>query len=508
MKKNKLRWLRLSSEVFFFILITSSFFHFLPERFKGIPVKTQIIPLVISFLRGGFLVSLFIFALFLVATVIFGRVYCSFFCPLGGFQDILIRIKKRKKFKYHKSLTTFRLTVLSLSIISAVSGSLYLVGYLDPYSFFGKITNYILKPILVLINNGGEVILRKAHIYWLGILNFPTVHLLAIIPFILILGIIVYLSIRKGRFYCNSICPIGTFLGIFSVRSLYRIEIDKSSCTSCGICESVCKAGCINSKDKFVGNSSCIRCFNCLSGCPQDAIEFKPFRKIKKIEPRKEDISRRAFIYSFLSLLTFSGINLLLRNKKPANKTSLLPPTPPGSISLERYISKCTSCYLCVNKCPTNVLQPSLFQYGILGAFLPCMDFKRGYCAYECTKCLEVCPTDAIMPYTKEEKQKIRIGRVRFIKDFCVVYRNNTSCGACAEICPTGAVTMIPYKGLLFIPSTITSICVGCGACQYVCPAKPDKAIIVETNIIHKEAEKPKRKRADKKEFQTEEFPF
>ena len=135
------------------------------------------------------------------------------------------------------------------------------------------------------------------------------------------------------------------------------------------------------------------------------------------------------------------------------------------------------------------------------------MDFYSGYCAYECTQCLEVCPTDAIMPYTKEKKKKIQIGRVKFIKDFCVVYRNNTNCGACAEICPTTAVTMIPYKGSLSIPATRPSICIGCGACQNVCPAKP-KAIVVETNIVHKEAKILKRKQNRNQEKTPEDFPF
>jgi ferredoxin len=509
MKKKKLRFLRLTSEVFFFLFIIASFFYFFPKRLKAIPVRTQITPLAISFLCEGFLSSLILLALLLAITIIFGRIYCSFFCPLGSFQDIIIRTKKKPNFKYNKPLTTFRLTILSLSIVSAISGSLYLFGYLDPYSFFGKTTNYLLKPLIALINNGSELLLRKADIYKLRIMDLPIINPLTIIPFILILGTIIYFSVKRGRLYCNSICPLGTFLGIFSIRSLYRIEIDKASCISCGICESVCKAECINSKDKIVDNSSCIRCFNCLGVCPKDAIKYKRSEKINHIEPQKgKKNSRREFIYSFFSVLTFSGINLILRNKNPGDKTHLPPPTPPGSISLERYISKCTSCYLCVNRCPTNVLQPSSFQYGLLGAFLPQMDFSRGFCAYECTECLEVCPTDAIMPYTKEEKKRIQIGRVKFIRDFCVVYKNNTSCGACAEICPTGAVSMIPYKGLLFIPTTKPSICVGCGACQNVCPARPQKAIIVETNIVHKGVNRPEIKKGTETEETNGDFPF
>ncbi len=510
MKKGELKLLRVSFEVFFFIFIFLSFFRLLPEKLKVISIKSQIIPHVISFFFEGFLLSLFLLVLLLLITAIFGRIYCSFFCPLGGFQDILIRIKKRGgKFNYREPLILIKTTILILAIISLVSGSLYLIGYLDPYSFFGKIVNYLLKPFIALINNSVELTLRKAHIYWLLIMRFPTLNHLTLIPFILILAIIIYLSLKRGRLYCNSVCPLGTFLGILSIRCLYKIEIDKVSCTSCGICESVCKAECINSKDKTVDNSSCIRCFNCLNVCPSSAIKYKPSTKKKKSSIEKtQNISRRNFIYSFLGVLGFSGINLFLRNKKIPVVNYSPPPTPPGSISLDKYISKCTACYLCVNNCPTNVLQPSLFHYGVKGVFIPHMDFYSGYCSYECTRCLEVCPTDAIMPHTKEEKQKIQIGRVNFIKDYCVVYRNETNCGACAEICPTAAVTMTPYKGVLRIPTTKPSICIGCGACQNVCPAKPKKAIVVETNLVHKEAKTPKRKRAGRINATPEDFPF
>jgi ferredoxin len=510
MKKRKLKLLRVLVEFFFFVLIIFSFFRFFPEKLKTIAIKSQIIPLSISFFFEGFLLSLFLLVFFLLITVLFGRIYCSFFCPLGALQDTVIRIKRKSpKYIHHKPLITLKISILILTIISLISGGLYLVSHLDPYSIFGKAVNYLLKPSIVLINNGAELVLRKFDIYWLSILNLPNFNMLALAPFILILTIIIYLSVKRGRLYCNSICPLGTFLGILSVRSLYEIGIDKDSCTGCGICESFCKAECINSKDKTVDNSSCIRCFNCLDVCPTSAINYRPsIKKEKSKREKTQNISRRNFLYSFLGILGFSGFNLLLRNKKTAIKTYTPPPTPPGSISLDKYISKCTACYLCVNNCPTNVLQPSLFHYGLKGMFIPYMDFYSGYCAYECTQCLDVCPTDAIIPHTKEEKKKIQIGRVNFIKDFCVVYKNNTNCGACAEICPTAAVTMIPYKGVLRIPATRPSLCIGCGACQNVCPATPAKAIVVETNIVHKEAKIPSRERTRKHGKPEEGFPF
>ena len=110
----------------------------------------------------------------------------------------------------------------------------------------------------------------------------------------------------------------------------------------------------------------------------------------------------------------------------------------------------------------------------------PKLYFEHGFCNYDCTLCGDVCPTKAIQSLTKEEKHQTQMGKVHFIIENCIVYNDETSCGACSEHCPTQAVSMIPYKDSLTIPHTDTSICVGCGGCEYVCPAKPYKAIFVE----------------------------
>ena len=122
--------------------------------------------------------------------------------------------------------------------------------------------------------------------------------------------------------------------------------------------------------------------------------------------------------------------------------------------------------------------------------------FDNGFCNYNCTVCGDVCPTGALVPLSVEEKNHTQMGKVKFIIENCIVYYDETSCGACSEHCPTQAVHMVPYKDHLTIPETDPSICVGCGGCEYVCPAVPFKSIYVEgisqQNIIeieHKEVE-------------------
>ena len=77
---------------------------------------------------------------------------------------------------------------------------------------------------------------------------------------------------------------------------------------------------------------------------------------------------------------------------------------------------------------------------------------------------------------------------VVFTMHECVVYKNETSCGACAEHCPTLALKMVPYKDGLTIPQTNTDLCVGCGGCEFICPVK---AVRIHGHAEHKAAVEP-----------------
>jgi ferredoxin len=171
-----------------------------------------------------------------------------------------------------------------------------------------------------------------------------------------------------------------------------------------------------------------------------------------------------------------------------------IPIAPPGVPTFDHLREKCISCHLCVSKCPSHVIKPAFLEYGLGGMMQPRLYFDHGFCNYDCTICGDVCPTGAILPLTKEEKNHTQMGQVQFIIENCIVYYDETSCGACSEHCPTQAVHMVPYKGALTIPEIRPEICVGCGGCEYVCPAIPFKAIYVEglptQNRIELEREK------------------
>src|SRR5690606_31186643 len=116
-----------------------------------------------------------------------------------------------------------------------------------------------------------------------------------------------------------------------------------------------------------------------------------------------------------------------------------IPIAPPGALSFDHLRENRRSCHLCVSKCPSRVFKPVLLESVLSGIMQPKLYFDRGFCNYDCTVCGDVCPSDAILPLTVEEKNHTQMGKVQFIKENCIVYYDETSCGACSEHCPTQA---------------------------------------------------------------------
>jgi ferredoxin-type protein NapF len=463
------------------------------------------------------------FLIITLSSLVIGRFYCSAICPLGILQDVFIFLRrkfgKKKKFKYRKANNWVRYAILVATIITLVIGNMFLLILLDPYSLFGKISGNLFRPLVILLNNLAAKGLNSADIFWLFPHEIKGISWAGITLSSSILLILIWLSVRYGRLYCNLVCPVGTFLSLTSRYSLFKVSLDQDACTLCGSCASVCKAECIDVKNKAVDFGSCVACFNCLTSCPQNGVYFS-YRRSKGVKPAAElkaaDPGKRDFLKTsaslVLGLVATSGLaqgrhrrRRLGHYNEPVPIEKDYPVAPPGAVSIDHFNEHCTACYLCVSVCPTQVLQPAVMAWGLKGFMQPQMDYMTNYCNFDCVKCGEVCPTSAILPLTQEEKHVAQIGKVHFIKQNCVVFTDNTDCGACSEHCPTKAVNMKPYKKGLFIPYVVPEICVGCGACEYACPTDP-KSIYVDGNPVHQIADKPEVQKIE--EEVEEEFPF
>lgn len=450
----------------------------------------------------------------LLLTLLFGRIYCSVICPMGIFQDVVAWVSKKtnrkKRYQFSKEQRVLRYTVLVAVVLAFLLGATVLLSLLDPYSAFGRMTVNVFRPVYMAGNNLLAWIFNSFGNYTFYHTDVYVLSGVALVTGLLTFGVIGYLAWRYGRTWCNTMCPVGTVLGVVSRYSFWKVRMDEKACVSCGLCERKCKASCIDSKMKKIDHSRCVDCYNCLSVCHKGALKYSPVWKKKSDEVAAPDSSKRQFV------ATLAALSLAVPGKAVAQGVALAksnvtwkrqhPLSPPGSQSAAHLLGHCTACHLCVAKCPSRVLKPAFMDYGVGGMMQPKMDFEHGFCNFDCTVCADVCPNGALLPLTMEEKHRLQMGRVVFVKENCIVFTDETSCGACSEHCPTQAVSMVPYKNGLTIPSVNPDICVGCGGCEYVCPVRPFRAIYIDGNTVQQDA-KPF-KEAEKKEVILDDFGF
>ncbi len=200
----------------------------------------------------------YIFGILLLFGIMLGRFICGWLCPFGLIQELFHKIKtpKIKKTKFTRILSYLKYVILVFFVI--IVPLLYGLRNV-PLPAFCK---YIcpagtLEGAMGLLSNE----INASKLSMLGPLF--TWKFLLMVSFIA--G-----SVFIFRFFCRFFCPLGAIYGLFNKFSLFGIKLDKSKCTSCGLCVSKCKMDI-----KHVGDHECISCGECIDVCPTGAIGWK-----------------------------------------------------------------------------------------------------------------------------------------------------------------------------------------------------------------------------------------
>jgi polyferredoxin len=433
-------------------------------------------------------------------TIVAGRVWCGWLCPLGTTLD-LFRTRRRSRTRTEPSPRWRRVKYIGLIGIigAALAGNLTLLVF-DPISLLTRGLTSFGLPGLNQLTLASERILYNVPALQGGLDWFEasvrTTLFPAdvwrwwnILPGLLLIGAIA-LNWVADRFWCRYLCPLGGLLGLISRVAIVRRVIGEDACRECVRCVRACPMGTIDPTQNFASDpAECTVCLDCLPECPTPGGQtFAPTWKLASAQVY--DPSRRQVIAT-LGIGLAAAVIYPLAPMSWRRDRGLI--RPPGAQS-ETFLSACIRCGECLKVCPTSGLQPALWESGFDGVWTPTLVPRLGYCDYACNACGQVCPTGAIPNLSLEAKRTQIIGKAEINRDRCLPWSKNTPCIVCEEMCPLApkaveleTIDVIDPAGqplTLQRPHMVNERCIGCGICEYKCPVEGAAAIQI-TGEIH-----------------------
>ena len=191
-------------------------------------------------------------------SLIAGRAFCGWICPLGTIQDMLAGWARRLSGGGRQSVRGKR---------SQAKFPMELPPKVDKWARYLK---YLVLAAILIVSTWAV---------------YPPLHdicpVRAVFGFQLtswlagVLLIFIVTSMLVRRFWCKYLCPLGALLAIFNKFAPLRVKVDTNHCRQCGRCDADCPMG-IAPIPENMRSPECIQCLECLETCTvPDAIDLK-----------------------------------------------------------------------------------------------------------------------------------------------------------------------------------------------------------------------------------------
>lgn len=217
--------------------------------------------------RGIVNAGFVLFAVATVSTLVFGRFFCGWACHVVALQDGC----------------AWMLGKLGLSPKPVRSRLLAFVPLLVAFWMF--VAPSLLQALEGTLPKEISVALTTED-FWA---RFPG-PVMAVATFLAVGFLIVWLLGAKG--FCTYGCPYGAVFAVADRFAKGRIRVT-DDCNGCGHCTAVCTSNVevhseVASPARMVTDSGCMKCLDCVSACPKDALFFGFTARATAPEPKDE----------------------------------------------------------------------------------------------------------------------------------------------------------------------------------------------------------------------------
>ena len=222
----------------------------------GVPTVDALCPLgglesIYSYLSSGTWLrrvapsALVLFGAVVAMTLLFGRVFCGWICPLGTIGEISGGLARK-------------LGIKRKELPQSLDGALKMLKYV------------ILAVILYYTWSLGTLAWRDYDPWaaWMHLAAGWDEIVATPWAFAVLFGLVIGAGLFIERFWCRYLCPLGAALAIFQKLSFTKVVRNRETCISCGKCNRACPMGLAPLAAEKVTDADCIACGRCTESCP------------------------------------------------------------------------------------------------------------------------------------------------------------------------------------------------------------------------------------------------
>jgi polyferredoxin len=193
----------------------------------SVGASTKIVSDIVT--KSSLLISATLLAIALVPTLIFGRFFCGFACPLGALQEFLAPRSKGVQTTFaREKIIRYGQPLFFLFLVTAsfVTGSYYFER-IDPFRAIFNVRGNTLQIVLA--------------------------------------ALLLLTALFVHRPFCRYLCPLAFLLNLAARVAPFKI-VKPTDCNNCGLCQKRCPVSVIDTQNN-VSNQNCIRCGDCIEAC-------------------------------------------------------------------------------------------------------------------------------------------------------------------------------------------------------------------------------------------------
>jgi len=187
----------------------------------------------------------------LLMTIVTGRTFCGWICPLGTIAELSSKAARKLGIKQRELPKNIDqplryLKYVVLIVIIAFTWKLGTLAWRD----------YDPWVAWMHLSAGWSEVVEKPWSY--------------IVLFLTVIGAGLYIE----RFWCRYICPLGAFLALFQKIALIKVRRREEHCISCHLCSKACPVRLDPESVDVMKSAECIACGRCVEACPAEKALF------------------------------------------------------------------------------------------------------------------------------------------------------------------------------------------------------------------------------------------